>query len=103
MSATRYAVILGVDLDQERAAVLELGPYPTATHALEVAADAIGRTTRAVAHKHAGDAFPYYETIAGHLPIAGFTLERFTDANGTEDWRSEPKSVRVPTTNGAHA
>jgi predicted methyltransferase len=97
MTTTQYAVILGVNnADNERAASLELGTFPNATEALSAACDSLGRTVADVNRRYADMACDYYETPGAHLAVAGFTVERFTDHDGTDgDWRIEADARTV--------
>lgn len=76
-----YHVVLGDGRDS----VAENGPHPTATAALEFATSVMGKTVAQVL------ALPGTDELNGvdemDRTVIGYTIERYTDADGTDgDW-----------------
>lgn len=97
----RYAVELGIDLRAERVCIGEIGPFATATEALVAASSLIDRPVHEVLPRNDlttyDDPLHVVDDPAAYLdePIAGFTVARFTNQDGTDSsWELHGNSRR---------
>lgn len=91
-----YHIVLGADVQTVRESIMEVGPYPTALDALRNAARFVGMTANAVDADvvderiiNGTDESPAADWLTdnartGGFHITGYTIERYTDEDGTD-------------------